>query len=291
MLKVEKDNRVPFESREQLQDLLLKIHLMNSYATEQGMEMPAEVADHIAELSSITEPKDASANPPDSPDGPPSQPVAAAIKKAYKVYTELAALIKPVTPESIEASQPRNGLWATITNPRVTDALVVLTIAALAVFIWGAIRLSNDPNSRLGLQLSYLGAALLGSSFAGLYTAFKFISTRTFDPLCTSSYVTRVLLGTVSGLILANFGVYLTNGATAAAKLAPATLGLVGGYSADAVNLILKRVADTLVAAVSGSGDEGNKARQAQLLADAKINDAKTIAELGNYLQKRPTPR
>jgi hypothetical protein len=140
----------------------------------------------------------------------------------------------------------------------------------------------NAPPTRW-LQLSYLGAALLGASFSGLYTAFKYISTRTFEPLCTSSYITRVLLGTVSGLILANFGGYFIGGGSQLKNLAPAALGLVGGYSADAVNLILKRVADTLVAAVSGSGDEAVKAKQAQL-------QAKTVAELGELASKTTDP-
>ena len=56
------------------------------------------------------------------------------------------------------------------------------------------------------------------------------------------------------------------------------------------MNLILQRVADTLVAAVSGNGDDANKAKQALMTADAKINDAKTVAELGELSGKTSDP-
>jgi hypothetical protein len=132
---------------------------------------------------------------------------------------------------------------------------------------------------------------LLGAAFSGLYTAYGYVSSRTFDPAAGSSYMTRVVLGAISGLILADFGSaflgrYIENPALKA--LTPVALALVGGYSADAVNLILKRVADTLVASVRGSSDDAIKARQAQLEAESQTADLKqrqeTLAALGQIL-------
>jgi hypothetical protein len=92
--------------------------------------------------------------------------------------------------------------------------------------------------------------------------------------------MTRVVLGAISGLILANFGTYLIGTDTTLKTLAPSALALVGGYSADAVNSILKRFADTVTAAVRGSGEDVVKAseaqfaaRQAQMEAETKSNN------------------
>jgi hypothetical protein len=59
MLRVEEGNQPRFESRDQLKQLLIKIHLMKSYATEQGMSVPPEVAEKIANLGGQTEPSSA----------------------------------------------------------------------------------------------------------------------------------------------------------------------------------------------------------------------------------------
>ena len=45
------------------------------------------------------------------------------------------------------------------------------------------------------------------------------------------------------------------------------SLGMIGGFSAEAVALILKRLADTLVTAVTGTGDEKLRAREVELTA------------------------
>lgn len=221
---------------------------------------------------------------------------AEALALAFEVHGTLSELVKPATPESIEASAPRSGM-ARIQWPRITDILIAVTFFAVVLFAaataWNAIR----PNE-YSKQLSFLGAALLGATFSGLYTAYEYVCKRTFDPAAGSSYMTRVVLGAVSGLILANFGIALigqnTNTSTtsqttqALMTLAPAALALIGGYSADAVNLILKRVADTLVATVRGTGEDALKAKQAQLEAESKTAELQqrqtTVAALGEIL-------
>jgi hypothetical protein len=158
---------------------------------------------------------------------------------------------------------------------------------ALITFAIGEAFKNSKPELHME-QLTFLGAALLGASFSGLYRSYEYVQKRIFDPASGSSYMVRVVLGTVSGLILANIGYLLigritgtssgdaasaTTGAAANNALTiigPGTLALIGGYSADAVNLILQRIADTLVTTVRGSADDSIKAKQAQLEVESK---------------------
>lgn len=277
-----------FQARHQLEEVLSQIVLMKSYATLRGKPLPTELGKKIADLAELTQgPEGAKGNAEELRMNPAK--TAEALGLAFEVHGILSGLVHPATPESIEASAPRSGI-ARIQWPRITDMLIAVTFFAVAAFAvgtaWNAVR----PNPYL-VQLSYLGAALLGASFSGLYTAYTYISDRTFDPARGNSYMTRVVLGAVSGLILANFGIALIGPGTnnkALEALAPAALALIGGYSADAVNLILKRVADTLVATVRGSADEALKAKQAQLEAESKAAELQhrqtTIAALSEIL-------
>jgi hypothetical protein len=272
---------------------------MKTYAIEQGMQVPAEAVDQIAKLGTLTEKAES-----EGAQGQTSglqwmtpESLREALLLAFSVHGKLATLVKPATPDSLEASKPGRGLQG---SGGITRLLFVTTIGAIVAFAVGTWLVSNEVaagrvQSVGRIQVSYVGAALLGASFAGLYTAYKYISTRTYDPVYNSTYVSRLLLGTVSGLILANFGGYFIKAEDAVLKMvAPTALALIGGYSADAVNLILQRVADTLVAAVRGTGDEATKAKQAQLQVENKAADLKqrqaTASELGELLALTTQP-
>jgi len=279
-----------FDSRQQLMDLLMQINLMEAYATLQGKPIEPDLAEKLAQLSNHIKRPTAAGKAPEELKAIDDMSVVKAIKSAFEVHASLSELVKPATPESLEASVPRKG-WARVVWPRVTDILIVTTFVAVAAFATGAWLQGRWGNAA---QLAYLGAALLGASFSGLFTAYKFIQNRTFDPASGSSYMVRVVLGTVSGLILANIGSSLispggtqTTGALSA--LGPGTLALVGGYSADAVNLILQRIADTLVTTVRGNSDDAIKAKQAQLEAESKSTDFEqrqaTVVALSDMLR------
>ena len=267
------------DTSSQLGDMLAQINLMKSFTTLQGTPISPELGCKIAELSGVTEP------PPDQPKEQrgfmarllnpeaatnelkwmtPKQ-MADALELAFEVHGALSAMVKPATPESIEASTPRKGL-ARLTWPRITDILIAVTFLAVVAFALGTAR-NRQVTDQGWLQLAFLGAALLGACFSQLYTASKFVVDRTFDPASGNRYMTRVVLGAISGMILANFGTYLIGTDGNLKTLAPSALALVGGYSADAVNSILKRFADTVSAAVRGSGEDIVRAGEAQFAA------------------------
>lgn len=267
------------EARNQLGEILAQIELMKSYTTLQGIPISAALASDIATLVTLAEPPSdvprvkrsfvsRMFNPnrlPDDFSWMKPEEVRQGIELALEVHGALSQQVKPATPESIEASTPRKG-WARITWPRITDILIATTFFAVAAFAVGTAFNTRYADKGF-LQLAHLGAALLGACFSQLYTASKYVVQRTFDPASGNSYMTRVVLGAVSGLILANFGSSFIDGNTTLKTLGPGALALIGGYSADAVNMILTRVADMVTAAVQGNGEERVKATQAQIAA------------------------
>ncbi|HYF13790.1 MAG TPA: hypothetical protein VD971_01815 [Phycisphaerales bacterium] len=128
----------------------------------------------------------------------------------------------------------------------------------------------------IGDQLTNLFAAMLGAAFYTLYTANTYIVRRTFDRAYTTHYIARFVLGVLAGVILANFGEYVlleqTSGEVTESvlTLTQTLLALIGGYSADAVNAIFTRVAETMTTLVRGSGRTQSD-RQAE--ADARAAD------------------
>jgi hypothetical protein len=288
------------DARSRLRQVLSQIRVMESHAVNQGIAVPDQTATALGRLAELTsEPLDEEPAPGEGPatgseglSHARPRRLLEATQLAYRLHGQLAALVRPATPGSIEASKPRVGMLR-LTSPRLSDALLAITIFALAIYVAGTYFKASNTLLPVALrdQLFHVGAALLGASFSGLYTAYKYLTARTFDPQYNATYYLRLALGTVSGVILANIGTSLFQSQSMSVQIAaPSALALVGGYSAEAVNLILQRVADTLVAAVRGAGDEALKARQAQVQADvkgARVEDRQaTTAELAELLAR-----
>jgi hypothetical protein len=126
-------------------------------------------------------------------------------------------------------------------------------------------------------QLRILFAAILGAAFYTLYTAHMYVVNRTFDRAYSTHYVVRFVLGIVAGTVLANFGEYLLVGEVGsgtekpAVVLAQTVFALIGGYSADAVNAIFTRFAETLTTMVRGDSRREVKAETQAAKAEAKV--------------------
>lgn len=133
-----------------------------------------------------------------------------------------------------------------------------------------------------------LAAASLGSAFYGLYTAHKYVVSCTFDPKYHQVYLIRFVLGLTSGTILGFFGkdFNLGLGGDAKKQLGACVLALVGGYAAEAVSQILQRFAETLVTVVRGSNTDVLEAKEGELKAKAKQQEAQTKNDLVKGLLK-----
>ncbi len=133
--------------------------------------------------------------------------------------------------------------------------------------------------------------AVLGASFYVLVRTQPYLANRSYDPKFNASYISRFFTGIIGGLILAiAFGPFLADklGAELNQSLSPGVLALLGGFSARAVELILQRLVEVLMAAVRGDGSDDARARLATSAAlkdaavkkaldavvDAQLNDA-----------------
>jgi hypothetical protein len=209
------------------------------------------------------------------------------LKLAAEVHDGLLKLVAPASPGSIEASSLR---------PTRNPALFfigVFGVASFLVFIFPIIFLAIGGQVFDLLQI--IGAAGLGSSFYALHTASSYIKSGTFDPKYNNTYLIRLVLGLLSGLILAYFLKDLLHLNTAkagggtedpgakVALIGVSALALVGGYAAEAVAQILDRVSETLVALISGSDKDKIEAARQKAQADA---EKKTTEVLGDTVKR-----
>jgi len=125
---------------------------------------------------------------------------------------------------------------------------------------------------------SWVCGAGLGASFYGLFTAHEYVKDRTFDRRYNSVYMIRFVLGVVAGLILANLPVFGSDGTLR--SLSQGIIAILGGFSAEAVNQILQRLVDIMVATVKGSGADAAKAEVEQAKSKAAGQIATTKQSL-----------
>jgi hypothetical protein len=117
----------------------------------------------------------------------------------------------------------------------------------------------TKSNASTNILISSLGGAFLGSAFYALYSASQYIKSQTFDPGYTQVYLIRLILGIFAGYLLANIITPNSAGGSEESdlfKYGPELLGVIGGFSAEAVVQILQRFSDTLVTVVKGSDKE-----------------------------------
>jgi hypothetical protein len=199
------------------------------------------------------------------------------LELATEVHNGLLKLVAPATPGSIEASS---------LGPRRNPALFFISLCAALSYL---IFIIPVVFSALGRDVSDLvqiiGGAGLGSSFYALHTASRYIKSGTFDPKYNNTYLIRLGLGLLSGLILAFFLKDLLNINTAStsgssvAKIGVAALALLGGYAAEAVAHILDRVSETLVTLVSGGDKDKIESAKQKAEADAEKKTTETLAD------------
>lgn len=257
------------------------IHLMKSYATAEGMTIPPTLAEDLASLAK------------DNKDGLGASGLNnldRMIPKALAIHSALARLVAPATPRSLRVTNGNGGGSSWWQNKMIRWVLILASIAVVVFAVSAAVPVAGE---NVRNQVSWTAAALLGAAFYNLFTAYKYIVARTFDPQYEIVYVMRFVLGVISGVILANFGKGLGGGnfAINGVQLGGALFGLIGGYSSEAVNQILMRVSETLVTAVKGSGDaqvrakdQEVKATKAQAAADRDSDRDQLNSELDTLL-------
>jgi hypothetical protein len=125
--------------------------------------------------------------------------------------------------------------------------------------------------------LNWVFGSGLGASLYVLTKVQPYLQNRSYDRKYSSTYVCRFVIGVVSGVMLAQIGNALVPAGSDSLihKLGPGVVAIIGGYSAEAVQLILQRLADVISAAVRGDSGEETKAKLAAVHI-GKINDARS---------------
>ncbi|MFL6698658.1 MAG: hypothetical protein ACJ8GJ_15950 [Vitreoscilla sp.] len=119
-------------------------------------------------------------------------------------------------------------------------------------------------------SLNAFFGAVLGASFYVLVKTQPFLANRSYDPKYNASYISRFFTGVIGGLILSiALGPFISGklGTQLDQSLSPGVIALLGGFSARAVELILQRLVEVLLAAVRGDGSDDAKAKLAAVSA------------------------
>lgn len=125
-----------------------------------------------------------------------------------------------------------------------------------------------------------LAGAGLGACFYILMKLQPYLENRSFDPKYNGAYITRFVIGIVAGVILAYIWAYLFNvQQESSAKFSlrsftPGIVGILGGFSAEAVEQILQRIVEVLLTLVRGDNspqvEAKLKAQQSDKFADVR---------------------
>jgi hypothetical protein len=139
--------------------------------------------------------------------------------------------------------------------------------------------MSTTSLSDIWGALNAFSGASLGASFYVLIKTQPYLSNRSYDPKFNAAHISRFITGVIGGVILAiALGPFLTDKLQAVAgnTLTPGVLAILGGFSAEAVELILQRLVEILLAAVrgDGSGDVKAKVNAAVANKNSKVEQA-----------------
>jgi len=129
------------------------------------------------------------------------------------------------------------------------------------------------------IDYTALSGAMIGSFFYTIIRLQPYLENRTFDPKYNSAYANRLVTGIVAGVILAYVlrDWALANKSETIKNLSAGTIGIVGGFSAEAVQEVLQRIKDILLSLIRGDNS-------AQVQAKANAQQAATAAGVRDKL-------
>jgi hypothetical protein len=145
--------------------------------------------------------------------------------------------------------------------------------------------------SEFWTSLNVLAGASLGACFYILVKTKPYLVNRSYDPKFNASYISRFITGVIGGVILAiALGPFLSDklGSTFGKTITPGVLALLGGFSAEAVELVLQRLVDVLLAAVRG---DAKAEVQTKAAAAAAAKTAQVEAALDNAIDAHDDPK
>jgi hypothetical protein len=216
------------------------------------------------------------------------------------IHKHLSEVVAPATPGTIKFTKPTVNFpftKAINTIPFIRN-LMISCVFFLLLFILNLVIINMPPEnikcidffgSKVSNIIQLLLASALGSYFYSIYTANKYFVNRTFDKKYVTFYNNRIIIGIISGFILA----YLIKGnidgkeskelRNIFEQFSPVLLALLGGFSADAVIRILNRIVAMLIALVQG--ETKDILQEKEIYWKNKLESENTKLRLDNYKQ------
>lgn len=184
-----------------------------------------------------------------------------------KVHQELSCLTLPATPVSLMYTEFANGGY--LEKNKTVNLLILLTIGFFIAFLVLNIIVHDIQNAKTTIisapewlnMLLIFSSSGLGAGFFTLITVKKYLVNRTFSPRYNTTYLIRFITGVTAGTILAMIcpEMKIANGQ----EIGTGIIAIVGGFSADVVVIILKRIAEILKTALTGESEKEIKIEKA----------------------------
>jgi hypothetical protein len=235
------------------------------------------------------------------------QPVdVAALASTHERLARLVAPAKPGTLTLLDASEAAG--TSSLGPVTLVRTMVKVAFACVAVFIVLSVLAVVDAHPDIVLladeaepggpadnhtllmlkiimqRVFWLAAAGIGASFAMLFQLNDQIVARTYDPDETASYWVKFFLGLVAGFILVALVPLDQTADNGAEALTPATIALLGGFSATAVYRILTRMVEALESVFSGGAREQLAAAEKVAVIRASEETAQARVALAGQL-------
>jgi hypothetical protein len=258
-----------------LDDLRVEVRLMARFASRNSLPVRAELMETVVKVDCTFKDEESLSRYCKGEDAPSLQE---AVKSLTQVHKELTEIVSPATPRSIfevyqEGVPPERRSWPN--SKKLFFWLLGLAVVSLVVYIGLVSHLDKIKNNILCQHLLMVVSASLGASLYSLFSLHQHIRDMTFDSKYIIKYITRFTLGVIAGYVLAAFFADQVgkDGASAFGekfKISYTSIALLGGYSAEAVNKILKRFVEMIVTMVQGGAEHAVKVREKEFEAVLK---------------------
>jgi hypothetical protein len=233
-------------------------HMLH-YALAEGKHIPVETAQALAHALS-------------APVGQADAEIAQ-LADLTMLHGELSALIAPARGRTLvllddeRTAHPQLRIFGPVRLVRQMLAFAVLSLAITCLLsTLKTVDVANVANGWFGLHgwdaycvLGFLmSVAGLGAAFSNLSTINRYIEHANYNPTFEGSYWVRVVLGLISGVVLAEilFDLVLKGGVHSSGELAPAgervVLAFLGGFATAPVQRLLTNLSDAVGTLLQG---------------------------------------
>ena len=253
------------------QKLIQEIAGMADYVTANGVAYPPELLVRATKLVS------------DSRDGPRED---LWLEEVAAVHSKLSEIV-PISPRNLVGNHYRTKRKRLLGRMWLCTGVSLLTFLGFTMFdiaerpqLFDVSFLYREGWEQLIVASLYISAAAIGASFYNLFTIYRYLIAGTFNVEYESSYYTRLWLGVVAGYLFAELMPIDVE------DFSKPLIAMLGGFAADAVESILKRLVDTLKTVVQGNMSDRIKALELSSKANLEAREIQLKLETARELTK-----